>query len=471
MALTLGGLADEPALGLRVVAGESGLDRPIGWVHPTELIDPQPFLEGGELLLTTGLALDDATAAGYVSRLVDADVAGLGFGVGLSHPRVPAALIEAADEVGLPVLEVPRRTPFIAITRAVSRSVAADEYAATVRIGRAQQELTRTAVGRSGVAGVVRRLARLIDGWVVLYDAGRVREAAPAAARSRGAHLDLTGLRAGARVVTDGDDEVVLQTLHTRGALAVGTAEPLDTTGGHIVNTAVSLLSLALEQDRSQREAFSRLRTGVLELLAEGRYDLAHRVMPELPPEPWTVLVATGSRAARKALCERWETVTGHVFSAHRGTRLVIVTDDPAQVREAQDCHLGLSDAADFPAALRQAEEAADAAQQRRVPLLRYSDHAGEGFLGLVDSSAAQAFSEHLLAPLRAFDRTGRGDLVASLHCWLEHHEHWDLAAAKLGVHRHTLRNRVSKAAELLGRDLDAPGVRAELWLALRITS
>jgi purine catabolism regulator len=80
----------------------------------------------------------------------------------------------------------------------------------------------------------------------------------------------------------------------------------------------------------------------------------------------------------------------------------------------------------------------------------------------------AHAFAHGLLAPLRRHDETGRGDLVASLRCWLEHHGHWDVAAARLGVHRHTLRNRITKAQELLGRDLDSPGVRAELWVALQ---
>ncbi|WP_037368760.1 PucR family transcriptional regulator [Amycolatopsis orientalis] len=473
MALTLRALAAEPALGLRVVAGEAGLDRPIGWVHPTELSDPRSFLEGGELLLTTGLTLYSATYAPYLRRLVDADVAGLGFGVGLSHAKVPDALVAVADEVGLPVLEVPRKTPFIAITRAVSRSVAADEYAATVRIGRAQQELTRTAVGRGGAGGVVRRLARLIDGWVVLYDsAGRMREASPAKARN--VELDVTSLRAGTRVVSHGEDEVVLQTLHTRGTLAVGTAEPLDSTGRHIVNTAVSLLSLALEQDRAQRLSLSQLHTGVLELLAAGHDQLARQVVPGLPREPWTVLAVAGSKAARNTLYERLETLAGQVFAAHRGDKLIVLAENDdvrAIVAETGEFHSGLSVASEFPTALRQAEEAAEAARTQRVELLRYADHAGAGLLGLLDRQAAQAFSSQLLAPVREFDRTGRGDLERSLRCWLEHHGHWDLAATKLGVHRHTLRNRVTKAAELLRRDLDAPGVRAELWFALQVRS
>ena len=88
--------------------------------------------------------------------------------------------------------------------------------------------------------------------------------------------------------------------------------------------------------------------------------------------------------------------------------------------------------------------------------------------MSLIDPVVARVFADQALAPLRQHDETGRGELVESLRCWLEHHGHWDLAAARLGVHRHTLRNRIRKAAELLGRDLDAPGVRAELWVALQ---
>jgi DNA-binding PucR family transcriptional regulator len=81
-----------------------------------------------------------------------------------------------------------------------------------------------------------------------------------------------------------------------------------------------------------------------------------------------------------------------------------------------------------------------------------------------------------LLRPLRV-DAEGastataarRGDLVRSLRVWLAHHGQWDPAAAELGVHRHTLRNRMQKVERLLGRELDSPDLRAELWLALRL--
>ena len=489
MALTLRGLAAERALGIRVLTGEDALDRPIGWVHPTELTDPQAFLEGGELLLTTGLALDEQKSGAYVRRLVDAGVAGLGFGVGLSHERVPRSLVETAAEVGLPVLEVPRETPFIAITRAVSRSVAADEYAATFRIGRGQQELTRTAVGKGGAGGVVRRLARLIDGWVLLFDASDVTEASSAAARAYGTELreELERLRSGTRVAALGEYEVVLQTLDTRArrVLAVGTKGPLDPAGRHITNTAVSLLSLALEQNRAQSAALRRLRTGLAELLADGQAELAGQIMKTLwggsPQPPWTVLVATGPAAARRTLVDLLEaeeqTLGEEIFFAESGAEVLVAGHAAggaarwaAGLAARVGLPAGLSEpTADFAVALRQAGQAAAAAKADDVPLVSFAEHTGQGLLGLLEPEAAQAFADSLLAPLRQHDETGRGDLVDSLKCWLEHHGHWDNAATRLGIHRHTLRNRIRRAGELLSRDLDTPGARAELWVAIQV--
>lgn len=488
MALTLRALSAERSLGLRVRAAEAGLDRPIGWVHPTELTDPQAFLEGGELLLTTGLALDEITSPGYIRRLVDAGVAGLGFGVGLSHDTIPQSLVDTAADVGLPVLEVPRKTPFIAITRAVSRAVAADEYASLVRTGKGQQELTRTAVGKGGPGGVVRRLAKLIDGWVLLLDsAGAVTEAAPASSRHFVDEVreDLARLRAGTLVTAAGQDEVVLQTLDTRarGVLVVGTREPLDAAGQHIVNTAVSLLSLALEQNREHVVALRQLRSGLCDLLAAGRTELAVRTMKTLwggvPDAPWSVLAVTGPAGSRRALTDALESeaLGEKVFFGESGSFMIAMGAVETVIRLASrvgGLHAGISgpvSIVDFPAGLRQARQAAEAAKSERAEFVRYAEHAGRGFLEMVDSQAAQAFSDSLLAPLRQHDETGRGELVASLTCWLEHHGHWDLASARLGVHRHTLRNRVRKVAELTGRDLDSPGVRAEFWLALQVSA
>ena len=52
-----------PGLGLRRLAGPDGRDRPVRWVAVSELEDPTPFLDGGELLLSTGMRLPAASAS------------------------------------------------------------------------------------------------------------------------------------------------------------------------------------------------------------------------------------------------------------------------------------------------------------------------------------------------------------------------------------------------------------------------
>ncbi|MQA93562.1 MAG: hypothetical protein GEV11_02590 [Streptosporangiales bacterium] len=73
---------------------------------------------------------------------------------------------------------------------------------------------------------------------------------------------------------------------------------------------------------------------------------------------------------------------------------------------------------------------------------------------------------EALRRPLLEYET--RADLVGSLRAYLAAAGRWDAAAESLGVHRHTLRYRIGRIRDLLGRDLDDPTVRAELWLALQ---
>jgi PucR family transcriptional regulator, purine catabolism regulatory protein len=88
--------------------------------------------------------------------------------------------------------------------------------------------------------------------------------------------------------------------------------------------------------------------------------------------------------------------------------------------------------------------------------------------LALQEDAALEAFSRGLLGPVRDYDRRQHGDLVQSLWVFLEHNGNWESAARTLGVHRHTLRYRVRRIAELTGRDLDLAADRVEFWLALR---
>jgi purine catabolism regulator len=122
-------------------------------------------------------------------------------------------------------------------------------------------------------------------------------------------------------------------------------------------------------------------------------------------------------------------------------------------------------------AAYRQAEQALSVARRRGRMLVEHEEVAEGSVLPLLADDAVRAFADGMLRALREHDATGRGDLVASLRAWLSRHGQWDAAAADLGVHRHTLRYRMRRVEEILGRSLDDPDVRMELWLALKATA
>ncbi|MET9231161.1 PucR family transcriptional regulator [Lentzea sp. NPDC003310] len=414
MPITLHDLAR--TLRLPVLAGD--VSKPVGWVHGTELADPTPFLEGGELLLTTGLA---SVGRDYVRRLVSAGVVGLGFGTGLSHDVVPAAVVEAAGKCGLGLVEVPREVPFIAISKAVSKALAADEYAALTRLSEAQRALSRAAV-RDGVAGVVRRLGQWIDGWVVLLDAAGRPVHAHHPRRVPDLTAELTRLTAAGGLASaafelDGA-HVFLQVLGSRdrGVLAVGAARP----DPGIVNTAASLLTLALARNDAVDAAHRELRAGQFRLLLAG-------VPVDGLPERFRVFLAD-------------EPPADGFWAEHEGRIVVLAPDfDGPSSSEV--------DVSGVARGYREAQQA------RKAGVRRFEDLAGS-------LEVPDGFAEAVLRPLDAESRE-------TLRVWLGHHGAWDPAAAELAVHRHTLRNRVRRAEQALGRSLDSPGVRAELWLAL----
>ncbi|MER7958688.1 PucR family transcriptional regulator [Streptomyces sp. NPDC096030] len=509
---TLASLAQHSALKLTVRAGEDRLDTPVRWAHVSELADPVPYMEGGELLLTTALTLDaeDPEAMRrYVRRLLAAGVVGLGFAVGVNYEDIPSALVDAAGAEGLPLLAVPRRTPFLAISKAVSAAIAADQYRAVTAGFEAQREMTRAALAE-GPDAVVARLAAHVDGWAALYDtSGTVLAASPEWAARRAARLtpDVERLRerpAPASAVVGGtDDRVELQSLGTgrrvRGALAVGTGAPLGTAERYAVHSAIALLTLTTERSRSLQAAEGRLGAAVLRMMLSGQPDHARAVAGDLYggllDAPFRLMIAETASGEREGepplpvLAEELESAAARagetVLTVPEGEdRLLVLAGDGGAVvtaceayaeREAEEAGVvvGLSAPAGpiaAAAAYKQAEQALSVARRRGRALVEHEDLAAGSVLPLLADDAVRAFADGMLRALYEHDATGRGDLVASLRAWLSRHGQWDAAAADLGVHRHTLRYRMRRVEEILGRSLDDPDVRMELWLALKAT-
>ncbi|WP_219471653.1 PucR family transcriptional regulator [Nonomuraea rhizosphaerae] len=486
---------------LRTVVRRTGLvpltgslEPVVRWVAVSELEDPTPYLEGDELLLTTGMRLD-GDFSGYVGRLVERGVAGLALGVGLTHEEVPPALLSAATRAGLPLLEVPRETPFIAVGKAVSDLLAAEQYEQISRAFAAQGRLTRAALRPEGTHAVIDRLAKEVRGWAALLDEhGEVRHATRAAKAEAVARELAPGgpLAAGGRLpaslaLSGPDEHVVVQPLgggaRPRGFFAVGAAQAFSPVTQTVVNAAGSLLTLSLEQGGAQRESERRVRSAVLRMLLAGADERARGEQGRPGPagaleQARAVLEPLGARLPDPPVValvmaeDTLETVEPHAFTARLpggGAVVALVADERAdQVAAIPAGTVGISAPRAYEELGSALDQARRAYESGREGPVRFADLAGQGLLGLLDPAAAQAFAAALLDPLTRYG--SRADLVESLRAYLGSNGHWDAAAQRLGVHRHTLRYRMKRVTELLGRDLDDPGTRAELWLALAAT-
>ena len=503
---TLRALLARTELALRLASREGdlpgdALDAPLRWVHSSDLADPTPFLAADLLLLTTGtqFALDartgtaPTTAEAYVARLRARGVRGLGFGTEVVRDGIPPTLERACRAAGMPLFEVPYRTPFIALARANAEAIAAQAYARRTWALSAQRAISLAALRPDGLAATVAELAKQLGAWVGLYDAAGVltqshpHEGPGAAARAAldaeaGAVLR-RGSRAASQFEIDGA-RVTMQTLgrggHLRGLIAIAGAE-LDLEGRSVVTSVIAMAGLALEQNVGLGRARSALRAGLVHALLEGAAGLARRVSRELwgplPAAPVIVAVATVAPARLDAAVDwlelRAAEARGALFHGRGpdGVVLVVPTADTATIPAFAalfDAACGVSEPVDY-AGFATGHVQAVAARRRAAAGIpaRFADDAARGLLGALDSPAARALAEARLAPLREHDDAHATALVDTVRTWLESDARIDETAQALGIHRHTVRARVAQAQRLLGVDLGSFPARAELWAAL----
>jgi purine catabolism regulator len=492
---TLGDVLGLVALGLRQVAGPQDGARTVRWVAVSELLDPTPYLEGGEILLTTGMnlpAADDGELYGYVERISRRGVVALGLGVGLTHESTPQGLVEAADRLGLPLFEVPRPTPFIALTRAVADLVAQSERDAVQRSLEQQRRLTRAAARPDAAPALVRELARQLEGWVLVTDArGEAVLSCPALVGEGVAAVghEVRRLRARRQHATASiaveSTTIEIYPMGSAGRprwyLAVGLPAPARQLDRSVLAAGVSLLSLALERGGSSATA-RRLRREVARLLLQGDLSTARSVQAIVDggsglPDEVVVLVGEGEAEPEQVVLDLVEDEPHACYADVQQGQVVALAPVPhadAVVAALTSAGLRVGVSRPVPGAaagtgLQQARQVLAAARSRGERVARFDELTSRSIDDLVDPDLVRGWAEATMAPLRSYSETsGKVDLVASLRTYLAHHGQWHPAAQELGLHRHTLRHRIRRVEELLGVSLDSPEARMNLWFALR---
>lgn len=479
--MTVRTLVDQGDLGLRVLTGHDALDQALGFVAISELPDPTAWLEGAELLLTSGMWLvgaedPDRAAEEWVGRVAAAGARGVAFGLAPFFEEVPAALVEAARRHGLVLLEVPAPTPFVGIDRRVAELRAEETRRQEAEVGRSQLRLV--AAARGGRSSVVSFLARELGGWVAVLDAAHeVREQAgePLAPDVLRALAEDASNDARHSVLTDVDGQPVY-------AVPLGPVENREGTlcvdgraigsnpaqrAGLVGAAAVILAVLPGRVDESVHQV-------LVELLLEGDGAGAARVAQAagvVLPDRVVAVALSGPRRA-EAAAQAVSLGAWHVPGKVSGVALV--AGDPALLGRRVEGLTARTGSRAGVSATHPPRDLARAVQEARSTLTLTSasrplvDHLGgtaARLAGVLTAAGTRRLADDLLSPLG--EGAERDVLLTSAAAWLRAHGRWDPAAASLGIHRETLRGRMRRLADLLGLDLDSFQDRLALSLAL----
>jgi purine catabolism regulator len=144
----------------------------VRWVHVSEVSDIAHLLEGGELILTTGIALPESPAAlaTYAADLAAVGVAAVAVELGRRYrDALPAELVAAAQDARLPLIELRRETPFVGITQAVHTLILDARMQELIASDQAHQAFTQLSVAGHGPQQVVDLVAAM-SGRPVVYE-------------------------------------------------------------------------------------------------------------------------------------------------------------------------------------------------------------------------------------------------------------------------------------------------------------
>ncbi|MEJ6550486.1 helix-turn-helix domain-containing protein [Corynebacterium sp. USCH3] len=495
-------MSDE--LPLSWLRAQHSLDlRPVGDTHvpgagfsviqPTELTDPREFLQPHAVVLTVGVALtsersgEDDPFPAYVRRLADAEVTAVGFGTGLFFPTVPSSLVDAARDHGIAVFEVPRHTAFISILNTVleereRRSRRDQEHLVVV-----QEQLSAAAVD-GGLEALLDATASQLDAAVAVTDNdGRVH-----GRRNHGDYAATTPARGQLASGADHTDGVwrLTQRMTLQGErfhlITVAAAHPFSPHDRSVVKHAAGLADILLQRPAYLRRSRTELNTLALQLLLgiDGENRSMGGILDEASDSDGqvrpVVVAADRHQELDKALADadRRAARTGrHMFvtglDAAPSTAALLLFRGSRSVDSIADSFGDTARAIRIAVGEPVAWSDVTMERVRRLETAARSltpgSHVGPYEAGtdwLEQTAVRSALDQRAAETVDRLAGGGTGDdLSTTLLTWLRSGGKIAATAEALGVHRHTVRTRLDRIAQICEVDLDDPVVRAELLL------
>lgn len=503
--------------GPKVLAGESALDHPVRWVHTTELTDIAPLLRGGDLLLSTGIALPETGdgLAAFATSLHESEAAGLLIELGRRWTSIPQALVSTCARLTLPLIALAREVRFAAVAQAVGERIVDEQIQELREAQRVHDTFTELSIAEAGPQEILEAAQRLSGAAVVLEDEQhRVLDyrsgpddvsAFLADWQSRSRDVELNGRtvwdeRNGWLVTRLGRRErgwgrLVVQApalpsqrmiaLAERAAAALASHRWHDRHRDSVVRRTHHELLLGLLADPSAPDLLRRCelaglptsRRHFVGLALRPQIPSAHRgAAPPAQVDSITAVVVHAADELRvpALVCQIDRDIRVLLSFSPSANHVRIIEELAKRVSARHAVVVGAGREATKTSAidrtLREAQHVADSVSpgsSQRV-VLRLEDVHIRGLLTLLgDDDRLRLFVARELDALKEHDRRSRHGLVDAAWALLRHTGSKSDAAASLHLSRPAFYDRLAKIEKVLGVDLDDPDIRVSLHVAL----
>ncbi|MQA82116.1 MAG: PucR family transcriptional regulator [Streptosporangiales bacterium] len=505
-----------------VVAGSAGLATPVRWAHVSELPDIGNLLHGGELVLTTGIALPKTTEGlvRYVDDLADIGAAGLVVELGRRFKRqLPRSLVGAAERRHTALVQLHRRTQFVTVTEALHTLIINAQLRELRASAEVHEIFTELSVEGAEPDEIVRQLARLAGRPVVLENlAHQVLSHDSAGEEITASLLNWEGrsrtVRLEHRTEFIADLGWLVSVVGARGQdwgrVVMLCHEPPGPRHRNLLERAASALAInhlvVRDRESLERQTHRTLLTSVLTHTLP-MTELAVRARAVGVPLERRILVGVILRLGTSTMLEprsqdqlrdlahvtqrtlRTRGVKALVSTVDERTVAALIALEPTEPEEPvltllADTLNGLdwvgrvvigvgSTVSSISAARRSLEEArhaADAAsgQSGRAPYYRLPDVGLRGFLYMLrDDPRLQTYVEQALGSLLAHDARHGTELVSTLAHFLRAGCNKSAAAQAAHLSRPSFYERLGRIRRILGVDPAAVGTRLSLHVAL----
>lgn len=152
----------------KVIAGKGGLNKLIRWVHILEVTEISDLLNGGELILTTGVRWkkDEQLSLNLLKQLINKQVTGLCIELGTSIQTISENIIQLANEHDFPLIVFKKEVRFIDITQDLNSLFIDAHSKMMLKLEAISNQFSQLLLSPDGFRRILRLLYQALDAQV-----------------------------------------------------------------------------------------------------------------------------------------------------------------------------------------------------------------------------------------------------------------------------------------------------------------